>query len=212
MINWDIVLLIIFQFRQAHWQFGIPTILLPSIGLRCVLNFCNGQLLWVLVPYFQKYLFTMLDSFFFKYRDAGDDLFSFCFMSEPFAIQWTTFDKSLKLEIHILRVSRVACDVMVSMVSMKPLCAICGDQSSGKHFDAFVCEGCKAFFRLRKLLKKWLKIVWCWQKRSHPNYCAHHLFRRTVRKSLGDKYKCQRNSECKVDDMINALSILTFHC
>ena len=96
----------------------------------------------------------MLDSFFFKYRDAGDDLFSFCFMSGPFAIQWTTFDKSLKLEIHILRVSRVACDVMVSMVSMKPLCAICGDQSSGKHFDAFVCEGCKAFFRLRKLLKK----------------------------------------------------------
>ena len=66
------------------------------------------------------------------------------------------FDKSLKPEIHILRVSRVACDVMVSMVmvSMKPLCAICGDQSSGKHFDAFVCEGCKAFFRLRKPLNR----------------------------------------------------------
>ena len=77
--------------------------------------------------------------------------------SRPFAIQWTTFDKSLKLEINILRVSRVACDVMVSMVSMKPLCAICGDQSSGKHFDAYVCEGCKAFFRLKKLLKKMIE-------------------------------------------------------
>ena len=223
MINWekykylqDIVLLIIFQFRQAHWQFGIPTILLPSIGLRCVLNFCNGQLLLVLVPYFQKYSFTMLDSLFFSSTVmlvmTWSLSVSWVGWSRPFAIQWTTFDKSLKLEINILRVSRVACDVMVSMVSMKPLCAICGDQSSGKHFDAYVCEGCKAFFRLRKLLKKWLKIVRCWQKRFHPNHCAHHLFRRTVRKSLGDKYKCQRNSECKVDDMINAWSILTFHC
>ena len=44
--------------------------------------------------------------------------------------------------------------VSMVMVSMKPLCAICGDQSSGKHFDAYVCEGCKAFFRLRKLLNK----------------------------------------------------------
>ena len=135
--------------------------------------------------------------------------------SRPFAIQWITFAKSLKLEIHILLYSRVTCDVMVSMVmvSMKPLCAICGDQSSGKHFDAYVCEGCKAFFRLRKLLNKIIEECLMSTKRFHPNHFANHLFRRTVRKNLGDKYKCQRNSECKVDDMINAWSsILTFHC
>ena len=146
----DIVLLIIFHFRQAHFAF------LHSSCLQLDWD-VFWKLFWVSVPVSEIFGY---DVRFFPSTVmlvmTWSLSVSWMGWSPPYAIQWTTFDKSLKPEILILLASRVACDVMVSMVmvSMKPLCAICGDQSSGKHFDAFVCEGCKAFFRLRKPLNK----------------------------------------------------------
>ena len=50
----------------------------------------------------------------------------------------------------------------------KPLCNICGQVSTGKHYGAFACEGCKGFFK------------------------------RTVRHKLEETYSCKTGHECLI--------------
>lgn len=53
-------------------------------------------------------------------------------------------------------------------------CAVCNDGSSGYHYGANTCEGCKSFFK------------------------------RTVQKDLLDKYECSGNEDCPVDKQSRA--------
>ena len=53
-------------------------------------------------------------------------------------------------------------------------CAVCTDSSSGYHYGANTCEGCKSFFK------------------------------RTVQKDLLEKYACSGNEDCPVDKQSRA--------
>ena len=48
------------------------------------------------------------------------------------------------------------------------LCAVCDEVSSGYHYGAYTCEGCKSFFK------------------------------RTVQKGLTSKYVCSRDGNCEL--------------
>ena len=124
-------------------------------------------------------LYFLLSKYFYIISSFG--LFSMCFQYRSDLFK--TFTLHFYFDCHLEKSGQK------KMISFKEIkCTVCGDASSGLHFGAITCEGCKGFFR--RVVREGHQTFICQQdgnceiNMKTRNVCRYCRFQRCLDKNM----------------------------